>query len=243
MTGTVLIADDEPLALRSLRENLRELGFRGELLEARDGLTAATLASRHRPELIFLDIVMPGLSGLQVLERLDYEPRVVFTTAFDHHAVTAFELGALDYLLKPFGRERVARVLERVAAAGKPEVPLLPRLQEQLHQGRPVRLFVRDGKRIVQLAVDQLERAQGADDYVTLHAGGKEYLASVRLADLEARLAGGPFLRIHRSHLVNLDFIEAVEPHDLGRVAVVLRSGARIVASRAGTRELKALTL
>src|SRR5258707_12023898 len=119
MKGTILIADDEPLARRTLREHLRDLGCGGEIHEAPDGKTAIALANKKRPELIFLDIVMPGATGLEVLEQLDYEPKVIFTTAHDQYAVTAFELGALDYLLKPFGRDRLDGGFERTQPAVK----------------------------------------------------------------------------------------------------------------------------
>src|SRR5262249_14609411 len=112
MKGSVLVADDEPLARRTLREHLRSLGWIGQIHEARDGKTAIALANKERPELIFLDVVMPGATGLEVLEQLDYEPKVIFTTAHDQYAVTAFELGALDYVLKPFGRDRLESVLQ-----------------------------------------------------------------------------------------------------------------------------------
>src|SRR5882672_9017765 len=117
MSEKVLIADDEPLARRTLRQHLLELTWPGEICEAHDGRSAIELANSQRPGLIFLDIVMPGANGLQVLEQLTYEPSVIFTTAHDQYAVTAFELGALDYVLKPFGRERVARVLRRIQAS------------------------------------------------------------------------------------------------------------------------------
>src|SRR5258706_10733085 len=139
MKGTILIADDEPLARRTLREHLRDLGCGGEIHEAPDGKTAIALANKKRPELIFLDIVMPGATGLEVLDQLDYEPKVIFTTAYDQYAVTAFELGALDYLLKPFGRERLERVLRRAQAAlTEPAAPLLSRARESLQQARPL---------------------------------------------------------------------------------------------------------
>src|SRR5213078_149858 len=140
MKGAVLIADDEPLARRTLREHLRNLGFAGPIHEARDGRAAIALANNERPDLVFLDIVMPGATGLEVLEQLDYEPKVIFTTAYDQYAVTAFELGALDYLLKPFGRDRVKRVLER--AQTNSIVPLLSRARESLEQPRTLsRIF------------------------------------------------------------------------------------------------------
>src|SRR5437588_12746659 len=117
MNGPVLIADDERLARRTLCDHLRNMGWTGPFQEAGDGKTAIALANEHRPELVFLDIVMPGATGLEVIEQLDYQPLVIFTTAHDQYAVTAFELGALDYLLKPFGRERLERVVDRAQAA------------------------------------------------------------------------------------------------------------------------------
>jgi two-component system LytT family response regulator len=245
MSGSVLIADDEPLARRTLREHLLGLGWAGQVLEARDGRTAIALANEQRPDLMFLDIVMPGATGLEVLERLDYEPKVIFTTAYDQYAVTAFELGALDYVLKPFGRDRLERVVRRAQAAlNESAAPLLARARESLqHVRRLSRIFVRDGIRIVPVPLASLERAQGADDYVTIYSATKEYLVSVRLSDLEGQLAGANFLRIHRSHLINLEYVTSIEPCDTARVQVVLKSGTRIVASRAGSKRLRGLAL
>src|SRR5690349_16684546 len=178
MKTSVLIADDEPLARRTLREHLRSLCWSGEIHEARDGKTAIVLANKERPELIFLDIVMPGATGLEVLEQLDYEPKVIFTTAHDQYAVTAFELGALDYLLKPFGRDRLERVLQRAQAALEGSAgSLLSRARDALKPTRTLsRVFVRDGNRIVPIALASIERAQGADDYTTILTSLKEYL-------------------------------------------------------------------
>jgi len=242
MNGSALIADDEPLARRTLRDHLRGLGWSGTIHEARDGESAIALANDQRPELLFLDIVMPAATGLEVLARLDYEPKVIFTTAHDQYAVTAFELGALDYLLKPFGRDRVKRVLER--AQTNSIVPLLSRARESLEQPRTLsRIFVRDGERIVPIPLAGLERAQGADDYVTICTMAKEYLVSIRLSDLESQLARAGFLRIHRSHLINLEYVISIEPYDAARVQVVMKSGARIVASRTGSKKLRELAL
>src|SRR5947209_8648946 len=160
MKGSVLIADDEPLARRTLREHLRNLGWAGPIHEAHDGKTAITLANHQRPDLIFLDIVMPGATGLEVLGQLDYQPKVIFTTAYDQYAVTAFELGALDYLLKPFGRDRLERVVQRAQAALS-AVPLLARACESLKgTAAPSRIFVRDGHRIVPVEAASIERFQ-----------------------------------------------------------------------------------
>jgi two-component system, LytTR family, response regulator len=245
MIGAILIADDEPLARRTLVAHLRDLGCRGPIHQAADGQTAIAVANREHPDLIFLDIVMPGATGLQVLERLDYEAKVIFTTAHDQYAVTAFELGALDYVLKPFGRDRLERVIERatVASSGSP-VPLVSRARETLQPARTLsRIFVRDGGRIVPIALAGIERVQGADDYATIVTSTKEYLVSIRLSDLDAHLARANFLRIHRSHLINLEYVTSIEPHDATRLRVVMKSGAEIVASREGSKRLRDLAL
>jgi two-component system, LytTR family, response regulator len=243
MHSSILIADDEPLARRSLRTHLSQLGLSTEIHEAPDGKSAIAVANKHRPRLLFLDIVMPGATGLQVLERLEYEPQVVFTTAHDQYAVTAFELGALDYLLKPFGKERLVRLLARIEAMDiDSSVSVVDRAQESLSR-RPYlsRIFVRDGNRIVPIPLTSLERVQGADDYVTVHTLNKEYLVSVRLSELETHLSTLNFLRIHRSHIINLELIESIEPYDTNRVTAVMKSGARVVASRSGSRLLRSL--
>src|SRR5436853_979820 len=176
MKGTVLIADDEPLARRTLRDHLRNLGFAGPIHEARDGRAAIVLANNERPDLVFLDIVMPGATGLEVLRQLEYEPKVIFTTAYDQYAVTAFELGALDYLLKPFGRKRLERVMQRAQAVLSGSVPLMSRARESLQAPKTLsRVFVRDGNRIVPVPLANIERIEAADDYVTICAMSKEY--------------------------------------------------------------------
>jgi two-component system LytT family response regulator len=245
MNETILLADDEPLARRTLRAQLRDLGCGGTIHEAGDGETAIALANRERPDLIFLDIVMPGATGLQVLERLAYEPKVIFTTAHDQYAVTAFELGALDYVLKPFGRDRLERVLARVRSMSVPAPePVFDRAKQTLRPARRLsKIFVRDGNRILPLAVANIERVQGADDYVTIVTPTREYLVSVRLSDLEAHLGAGNFLRIHRSHLINLEYVTSIQRCDTARFEVLMKSGVRIAASRAGSKRLRELAL
>jgi two-component system LytT family response regulator len=245
MKWAVLIADDEPLARRTLKQHLRDLGYVGPVHEARDGTTATALANKERPDLIFLDIVMPGATGLEVLERLEYEPKVIFTTAYDQYAVTAFELGALDYVLKPFWRDRLERAIQRAQTAlDGSAAPLPTRARESLQPGKPLsRVFVRDGNRILPIALASIERVQGADDYATIFTATKEYLVSVRLSELETHLGPANFLRIHRSHLINLEYVTAIEPYDAARLQVVLKSGLEIVASRAGSKQLRDLAL
>ena len=246
MNNQILIADDEPLARRTLREHLRGLGISDQIHEANDGTAAILIANEKRPDLLFLDIVMPGANGIEVLEHLDYEPRVIFTTAHDQYAVTAFELGALDYILKPFGRERVAKVMQRAhsAAMSAPQASVLSRAKESLEKTAALsRIFVRDGTKIIPIQLQSLERVQGADDYVTLCTTAKQYLVNLRLSDLEQRLPSATFLRIHRSHLINLECISTIESYDSARVEVVMKSGVHIVASRTGSRRLRDLAL
>jgi len=245
MKDSILMADDEPLARRTLRQHLLDLGWTGPIHEAHDGKTAIAVANNQRPDLVFLDIVMPGATGLEVLQHLDYEPKVIFTTAHDQYAVTAFELGALDYLLKPFGRDRLERVMHRAQAVlSDSAAPLFSRARESLEQTRTLsRIFVRDGNRIVPIPLASLERMQGADDYVTVCTPTKEYLVSLRLSDLEGHLRGANFLRVHRCHLINLEYVTSIEPYDATRVEVVMKNGTRIVASRTGSKRLRNLAL
>jgi two-component system, LytTR family, response regulator len=245
MKDSILIADDEPLARRTLRQHLLDLGWTGPIHEAHDGKSAIAAANNQRPDLLFLDIVMPGATGLEVLQHLDYEPKVIFTTAHDQYAVTAFELGALDYLLKPFGRDRLERVMHRAQVVlSDSAAPLFLRARESLEQTRTLsRVFVRDGNRIVPIPLASLERMQGADDYVTVCTTTKEYLVSLRLSDLEGHLRGANFLRVHRCHLINLEYVTSIEPYGATRVEVVMKSGTRIVASRTGSKRLRNLAL
>jgi two-component system, LytTR family, response regulator len=245
MTTSVLIADDEPLARRTVRQYLASLDWCGQIHEAGDGKDAIAVANRERPDLLFLDIVMPGATGLEVLDQLIYEPKVIFTTAHDKYAVTAFELGALDYLLKPFGRERLARVMQRAQMSSSTSaVSFISRARESLEKTAALsRIFVRDGNRILPIALSALERIQGADDYVTLYTLTKNYLVHLRLSDLEERLPSSNFLRIHRSHLINLEFVTSIQGYDPARVEVTMKSGERIVASRTGSRRLRDLAL
>jgi two-component system LytT family response regulator len=240
----VVIADDEPLARRTLRDYLADVSWIGEIRECSDGLEAAALIDAWQPDLVFLDVVMPGLSGVDVLGRIEHAPHVVFTTAHDEYATTAFELGALDYVLKPFGEERLLRVLNRARQALGAADEVVERARHMLGASRPLtRVFVRDGARIIGLDVSAIESIDADDDYSILWVAGRGHRVRVRLHDVEARLDSARFVRVHRSHIVNLDFLMTCEPYDAWRLEAVLRSGKRIVASRAGTRILKGLAL
>ncbi|HZJ56034.1 MAG TPA: LytTR family DNA-binding domain-containing protein [Myxococcaceae bacterium] len=246
MTGTetlrALVVEDEPLGRAKLRELLEPVPWLRWVGEAGTVSAAQDALARLGPDLVFLDVQLPGGSGLDVLRAAEPGTGVIFTTAYDRFAVTAFELGALDYLLKPFGAERFARALERAR-------PLLlsrhgsaaDRGRELLGPGRLERLFVRDEGRIVPLPVTDIERVQACDDVVLVHASGRVYRLAVTLAELEERLDPRAFVRVHRSHLVNLDQVVSFAPTDDARLLVTLRSGTTLFASRQRSRELRGL--
>ncbi len=240
---TGLIVEDEPLARRRLRELIKSVPWVQCLGEATHGRGAIAAIDELLPDLVFLDIRLPGLSGIEVLSRVRHTPAVIFTTAHDQFAVTAFELGALDYLLKPFGSERFSRAMERAK-------PLLDRqagastadrAQEVFTDGPVPRLYMREGGRIVPVKVGSIEWLQACDDYVIAHAAGRRFRLNVTLSDLEQRLDQRMFVRVHRSHVVNLDHVASWAPYDGSRFQITLRSGASIMASRQRSRALRDL--
>jgi two-component system, LytTR family, response regulator len=255
MTAPVraLLIEDEPLARRQLRELAAGVPWLSCIGEAADGAAAVRAIDDLKPDLIFLDIRMPELSGLEVLERTEHEPAVIFTTAFDQYAVAAFELGALDYLLKPFGRERFLAAVERArrALGATPSddddrdssTVVRARVALGAAAGPAERIFVRDRGRIVPVPVREIERLEAEDDYVGVYARGRCFLVYLRLGEFERRLDPQRFLRVHRSHVVNLDFVTALVPFDATRLQVEMRDGTKIMASRTRSRELRHLTI
>jgi two-component system LytT family response regulator len=250
-----LIVEDEPLARRTLREILADVPWVECIGEAETGTRAVQMIDTLTPDLVFLDIEMPELTGLQVLDRISHEPAVIFTTAYDRYAVSAFELEALDYLLKPFGRERCLAALERARRAlpssgrgGRGEAgaspPLVERARSVMMESGPVtRLFVRDRDRIVPIAATEIERLEAADDYVEVHTRARSYLVYLTLNDFERRLDPERFIRVHRAHIVNLDFVKQLVPFDGSRMQVEMRDGAKILASRTRSKELRQLAV
>jgi two-component system LytT family response regulator len=259
VTLRAVIADDEPLARQRLRELLAEVPWVACVGEAETGPRAVAMIDALEPDLVFLDIEMPELDGLAVLERIAHDPVAIFTTAHDRYAVAAFELEALDYLLKPFGRDRLHAALERArrAVEGKgeergprpsPDAPEPASLRERVRaalgaDGVLTRFFVRDRGRIVPVSVAEIERLEAADDYVTVCTRGRRYLVYLTLNDFERRLDPDRFVRIHRAHIVNLDFVKELVPFDGSRMQVELRDGTKILASRARSKELRSRTL
>lgn len=245
----VLIADDEPLSRRKLAALVRGSADLELIGQAGDGEEAWTLARERVPDLLFLDIHMPRLSGLAVVGRLKTEPSppaIVFTTAFDRYAVAAFELAALDYLLKPFGRERFLQSVERarlaIAASTRPGDGLDRAQALAPHPARlspDSRVYARQRGVLVPLRVGAIERFEGQDDYVMACTGAQTFLLSLRLADLEERLPSPPFTRVHRSHIVNLDFVVHLRAVNGSAYEIEMRNGEPVPVSRLRARTLR----
>jgi two-component system LytT family response regulator len=240
----VLIVDDEEPARAILAEYLgRESGI--EIVgQCRNGFEAVKAVAQLAPDLVFLDVQMPKLSGFEVLELIGADVPVVFVTAFDEYAVRAFEVNAVDYLLKPVAPERVAAALvrarERVRTAAPMPVPDIVRAA-QPPETRIERLVVRQGANVVVIPLAELDYAVAQDDYVGLHAKGKEYLKPQTLADLESSLDPKRFVRIHRSYLLNLDRLARLESEGGEVKSALLTDGTRLPVSRSGYGRLKAL--
>ena len=247
MTHSALIVDDEPLARRKLRELLADIPAIEVLGEATDGEEAVRAIDGLRPDIVLLDIEMPALSGLAVVDEIEHQPAIIFTTAYDRYAVTAFEVAAVDYLLKPFGRDRLRKAIERAihslaASTREPGSEPLQRTREALAPDAPLRrVFVRDGGKVVPLSVREVERLEARDDYVAVHVRDRTFLLHVPLQSLEDRLDPELFVRIHRSHLVNLDYVRAFSAYDGSRLLIEMRDGAKLIASRSRSRELRSL--
>jgi two-component system, LytTR family, response regulator len=250
MKITVLVVDDEPLARRRLTALVGDVPWAEQIGEASDGAAAVEAAARLNPDVVFLDIQMPELTGIQVIERLcelEPTPAVIFTTAFDQYAITAFELEAVDYLLKPFGERRFLAALERARhlvqmRGGAAALDRARSVFSPSAHAPSDRIFVRDGNAVLALLLADIERIEAQDDYVMIHTQRKRYLVSLRIRNLEDRLPNPPFLRIHRSHIVNLDHVDRMVGLDDARFEVRMKNGAVVPASRARSQEIRRLS-
>jgi two-component system LytT family response regulator len=241
------IVEDEPLARKTLRQLISETSWLELAGETGDGLTAVKQIDELKPELVFLDIELAEMNGLQVLETINHQPEVVFTTAYDSYALSAFEFDALDYLLKPFGRERFAQTLERIrrrlgAMDRAADVPTVERARHALESGQTplTRVFVRDRDSLLPLMVQDIVRLEACDDYTQIHANQKKFLIHLGLSEFTARLDPTSFLRVHRSHTVNLNHVISAEEFDR-RLVLYLSDGSEVTASRSGTQQFRKL--
>ncbi len=243
-TLRVLVVDDEEPARAILTEYLSKESRVEIVGQCRNGFEAVKAVAQLQPDLVFLDVQMPKLSGFEVLELIGRDVAVVFVTAFDEYAVRAFEVNAVDYLLKPVAPERVTAALgrarERRAANAKMPVPEIVRAA-QPPDAKLERLVVRQGANVVVIPLAELDYAVAQDDYVGLHVKGKEYLKPQTLADLESSLDPKRFVRIHRSYLMNLDRLSRLESEGGEVKTALLTDGTRLPVSRSGYARLKSL--
>jgi two-component system LytT family response regulator len=220
------VVDDEALARRNLAVLLARDAAIGEVAECASGVEAVETIRRWTPDLVFLDVQMPECDGFDVLELLgaDLPAVLIFVTAFDQHALRAFDAGALDYLLKPFDDARFERALARAKArlASRQPGPAAP----------PNRLVVKNRGQVLFIDVADVDWIEGASYYAGLHVGRETHLIRRTLAELEEDLRDGPFMRIHRSTIVNVERIRGLELQDGGEHEVVMRSGVRLRLSR-----------
>jgi len=238
-----VIVDDEELARSILRELLRAHEEVEVVAECANGFEAVKAVAETKPDLLFLDVQMPKLDGFEVLELTGPGPAVIFVTAYDQYALRAFEAHAVDYLLKPFGADRLKVALERATErlGGK-----LPPPAELAAAARPPahyleRIVVKDGSRVHIIPVGKLDYAEAQDDYVALAVEGKKLLKQQTISSLEKALDPERFLRIHRSYILNLDRLGKIEPYSKDTHVVVLTSGLQLPVSRAGYTRLRQL--
>jgi two-component system, LytTR family, response regulator len=238
-----LIVDDEDLARHVVRELLSAHPEIEILAECANGFEAVKAFAEHKPDVIFLDVQMPKLTGFDVLELIGTDVAVIFVTAYDQYAMRAFEVHAVDYLLKPIGKERFEAALER---AKKRLGEKMPAAQELAAAARPPqqfleRLVVKDGTKVTLVPVAKLDYAEAQDDYVALASQGKKHLKQQTIASLEACLDPNAFVRIHRSYIVNLERVARIEPYGKDSRLAILTDGTRLPVSRTGYARLKSL--
>lgn len=238
-----LIVDDEELARHIIRELLQPHSEIEIAAECANGFEAVKAFAEHKPELIFLDVQMPKLTGFDVLELIDEEVSVIFVTAYDQYAMRAFEVHAVDYLLKPIGRERFEAALERAKSRLGEKMPSAQKLADsaRLPQQFLERVVVKDGTRVTLIPIGKLDYVEAQDDYVALASLGKKHLKQQTIASLEACLDPNCFVRIHRSYIVNLERVVRIEPYGKDSRLAILRDGARLPVSRTGYARLQSL--
>jgi two-component system LytT family response regulator len=236
-----LVVDDEPIAREGIRMHIAAETDVEIVGECANGLEAVRAIEEQAPDLVFLDVQMPGLDGFGVLEAVGAEkmPAVVFVTAYDRYALRAFEVHALDYLLKPFDAERFQKALGRARheiqdeASREVNTRLLALLENLSHAGKYLeRLVVKTAGRIFFMNVDEIDWIEAADNYVKLHAGSETHLVRETVNNMESRLDPQKFVRIRRSTIVHINRIKELRPSPNGEYTVVLRNGVELTSSR-----------
>lgn len=238
----VLIIDDEPLARSIVTEYLQKHPQLELVQECGDGFEGLKAIQQHQPDLIFLDIQMPKITGFEMLELIEQPPAVIFTTAFDEFAIKAFEAHAVDYLLKPFNQERFDKAIakwteQKTNSNQKTTQDLLE--SASLSPSQNQRIVVKNGSKIKIIPVHDVQYLEAADDYVKIHTQEGYFLKNKTMTHFEQSLDGQQFVRSHRSYIVNVQQITRIDPYEKDNHVAILRSGAKVPVSRSGYGKLK----
>lgn len=237
-----IIVEDEELARNLLKDYLKEIPAVKIIGEFADGFSGAKAINEMKPELVFLDIQMPKLTGFELLEILDYNPKIIFTTAFDQYAIRAFELNAVDYLLKPYSRERFKNAVDKVfqqMRAGE-ETPIKGITEHIDRSGEKLeRVVVKSGKKINVIATGDIDYLEAQDDYVMLYCSSGKYLKQKTMNYFESHLDPKQFIRLHRSYIIRVDQIDRLELYEKDSYRVHLKKGTAIPVSKTGLKKLK----
>ncbi len=241
---SAVIVDDETLAREVLREHVSAHPEITVVGECANGFDAVKVITELKPDLVFLDIQMPKLNGFEVLELVEHAPAVIFVTAYDQYALKAFEVHAVDYLLKPFSRERFEEAIDHARNRLSRNKPLpLAEIAEAAHASDiPLeRILVREGSKVHVIPVEKIDFIEAQDDYVSIRSEGKSLLKQHRLTDLETSMDQKRFVRIHRKYILNIDRLARIELYAKDSRVAILKDGTKLLVSRAGYEKLKKL--
>jgi two-component system LytT family response regulator len=237
-----LIIDDEDFAREVIKEYLEDHVEIEILGEFPDGFTGLKAINELHPDLVFLDVQMPKLSGFEILEVLDEKPMIIFTTAYDQYAIKAFEMNAVDYLLKPFSKDRFDAAIEKASEKkNKSNKESLSKLEKTIDNHKEIlnRIVVKVRNEIEVLAVDKINYMEAQDDYVMIYTREKKYLKQKTMSFFEQHLDPELFLRVHRSYIVRIDDIQKIEPYEKSSSIIILKDGRKVPVSRTGLSKLK----
>ncbi|MGH2623623.1 MAG: LytR/AlgR family response regulator transcription factor [Sphingobacterium sp.] len=241
MIKTILI-DDEPLARSMVLEYLNEHPEFEVVAQCNDGFEGVKAIQQHQPDLIFLDIQMPKLTGFEMLELLDDQPHVIFTTAFDQYALKAFEKNAIDYLLKPIRPDRFTQAIDKFKNTYQAQkIPKIDssKLQQDMAEESLERVVVKTGSQIKIIPVQQITYLEAYDDYVKIHTNEGMFLKNKTMSSFEKQLDGKQFVRVHRSFIIKVDQLQKIEPMEKDSYIATLLSGGKVNISKSGYSRLK----
>lgn len=239
----VIIIDDELLARSVVKECLQQHPQLQLVEECSNGFDGVKAVQQHNPDLIFLDVQMPKITGFEMLELLENPPHIIFTTAFDEYAMQAFEANAVDYLLKPFSQERFDKAISKWMELGNKQQPSSEKLLQQVakHPAHSERVVVKTGTKIKIIPLHEIHYLEAADDYVKIVTAEGSFLKKSTMGFFEDALDTSLFIRTHRSYIINFHQITRIDPYEKDNHIAILKSGAKVPVSRSGYPKLKAV--